>query len=95
MVTAALISKEPPRPDQVYEVSSDPSGNFAFRDLIPGRYQVMAWEGGDSGQRQNPELRALLESKAVTVAVAPNETQSAQVTPIPVADFAEAVQKLP
>jgi hypothetical protein len=95
MVTAALISKEQLRPDQVYEVSSDPSGNFAFRDLIPGPYQVMAWEGGDTSQRQNPELRALLESKAVTVTVAPNETQSAQVVPIPAADFAEAVQKLP
>jgi Carboxypeptidase regulatory-like domain len=93
MVTAALLSKDPLRPDQVHEVSSDPSGNFTFRDLIPGRYQVMAWEGGDTSQRQNPELRALLESKAVSVTVAPNEAQSAQVVPIPAADFAEAVPR--
>jgi hypothetical protein len=95
LVTAELASDGLLRPDQFHSTSSDEQGTFEFKDLAPGTYKVMAWEGTNVSTVETPELRKILDSKAVSVHVTANGSGSVQVTPISPAELAQAIQKLP
>jgi sarcosine oxidase gamma subunit len=47
--------------------NTDQSGSFQLSNLAPGEYRIAAWEDIEPGLAQNPEFRALFESKAAKV----------------------------
>jgi uncharacterized protein (DUF2141 family) len=95
LITATPQMDGPVRADQFHLSMSDPNGNFQFQSLAPGKYLVLAWESNDGNSMEIPELRKQFESKGAKVTLSANGNESVQLTVIPVADVAEAMQKLP
>jgi hypothetical protein len=94
-VGAVPVADGPLRRDQFQGSNSDANGNFRLQNLAPGKYLVFACDFSNVNYLRIPELRAQLESSAVRVTLSANGNESAQVTAIPAAEFAEALRKLP
>ncbi|MDP9206667.1 MAG: carboxypeptidase-like regulatory domain-containing protein [Gemmatimonadota bacterium] len=54
-------------PDAPRVANTDQNGSFQLSNLAPGEYRIAAWEDIEPGLAQNPEFRALFESKAAKV----------------------------
>ena len=48
---------------------TDQAGLFSVHGLLPGEYTVFAWEDGDAGTYENPELLRDFESRGVKATV--------------------------
>jgi hypothetical protein len=65
-----------------------------FTAIAPGDYKIFAVTNGDYGLMQVEEFRQFLESKAGSVSLQPNDSQSVKVEAIPVELVDEAKKKL-
>jgi hypothetical protein len=70
---------------------SDQNGQFALRDLVPGRYKVFAWEDLDQEAALDPELRQHFESKATAVTLAENGRETVELKAIPTEEVAKVI----
>jgi len=71
-----------------------PNGSSTIPGVAPGEYKIFAWADVDQNLAQVPEFRKLLESRAGSVTVGPNVSQSVQVQIIPAELVNEAKSKL-
>jgi len=70
--TAVLVPQDKARRDkqQYYRtMSTDPSGNFTFKDVIPGEYRVYAWEDVEYGAWMDPDFLKPVESRGEAASV--------------------------
>ena len=73
------------QPDLFQTETTDQNGHFAFRGLRPGDYTVLALDGLQGEEYQDPEFLAQYESRGAKVKLRERETGSAQLTLISVA----------
>jgi Carboxypeptidase regulatory-like domain len=66
-------------------VFSDDEGHYKFKGLAPGDYRLFAWQDVLAGMPQDPDFRKRFEKQSVTVKIAPNGHEKADVTSISVA----------
>jgi len=83
-VPGAIVSTVPKdakgRADLFRTNNTDQNGNFLIRDVVPGEYQMFAWEDIDPGAAEDDEFRKPFESRAATVKLAEGSTQSVRLT---------------
>jgi hypothetical protein len=65
-----------PRRDLYQSQDTDVNGNFAFKNLPPGKYRVYAWEQVESNAWMNAEFRKPFETSAGTVDLTDTGTAS-------------------
>jgi hypothetical protein len=73
---------------------SQPAKPATFTGVSPGDYKIFAVTNGDYGLMQVEEFRQFLESKAGSVSLQTNDSQSVKVEAIPVELVDEAKKKL-
>ena len=61
---------------------SDDKGNFQFKNVAPGEYQLFAWEDVEEGEPQDSEFRARFEKQSTPVKLVPNGRETLSVTAI-------------
>ena len=71
-----------------------PNGSATITGVAPGEYKVFAWADMDQSLARVPEFRKLLEDRAASVTVGPNDNQTVQVQLIPAELINEAKSKL-
>ncbi|HYW45228.1 MAG TPA: carboxypeptidase-like regulatory domain-containing protein [Bryobacteraceae bacterium] len=84
--TVALIPQEKERREtgSFYKItSSNASGSFTFRSLVPGEYKVFAFEDVEPGAWFDPDFLKPLEDKGQAVTIRESGRESVQVTLIP------------
>jgi Carboxypeptidase regulatory-like domain len=57
-------------------VTTDQYGRYDLRGLVPGKYEIFAWDGVASGEWEDPEFLKTNEAKAVTVEVSDSDKKS-------------------
>ena len=62
---------------------SDEKGQFEIRDIAPGEYKLMAFDGAPDGAPQDADFRKQFEKNAVKLQVLPSTQQKADVVAIP------------
>jgi protocatechuate 3,4-dioxygenase beta subunit len=85
-LTVVLIPKERERRLQAsgYKtVITDAAGRFTFRNIVPGDYEVFAWEDVESGAWYDPDFLRPFEAKGVGVTVSEGSREDVQVPLIP------------
>jgi protocatechuate 3,4-dioxygenase beta subunit len=63
---------------QPWNFYTDENGNFTFKGLKPGDYNVLAWEDIEPGAYMDPEFLKKWESRAVEVKIDPSGSQALQ-----------------
>lgn len=92
---STLLLDNEVEPDLSKEQVADADGKFRWNSLEPGRYRLYAFEDFDREEWGNPALALLLAAKMVEIEVKESEHAHVVVPLISVADFAEALAKLP
>ena len=69
-------------PSLYQHASTDQYGRFRFRNVVPGKYYVYAWDDVETGAWMDPDFRKPLEDKAVSVTVAESAQADVQVNVI-------------
>ncbi len=85
-VTVVLVPQEKERRDResFYQtVTSDSSGQFTFKSVVPGEYRVYAWEETEYGAWMDPDFMKSQESRGEAVSVRESGRQAVQVNLIP------------
>jgi hypothetical protein len=85
-VMVVLVPQEKERHDNAsfYKtVMTDASGQFTFRNLVPGGYRVYSWEDVESGSWFDPEFMQPVQGKGEAVTIREGSRESVQVTLIP------------
>jgi hypothetical protein len=83
------------RQDLFYQLMSDESGKFEYRDVAPGDYKVFAWDINDQEMLLSAEFQKAFESRGAAVSISPGASASVQVKVIPAADVEAEKNKLP
>ena len=81
--TVVLVPKEKSRRMLYRETTSNEQGLFAFQSVVPGDYQVYAWEDVESTAWLDPGFLKAFEEKGVPVAVAESGKVPVDVAVIP------------
>jgi hypothetical protein len=84
--TAVLIPKEKERLEiSVFyqQTTTDQYGRFTFKNVVPGEYQVYAWEDVESSAWMDPGFMKPLEGKGESVTVGEGAQANVQVNLIP------------
>ncbi len=63
---------------------SDQRGGFSLTDVVPGDYQVLAWEDIEDGAFEDPEILKKYQGSAESLSLKQNDRRTLQVTAIPV-----------
>jgi hypothetical protein len=63
-VTLIPKDAEQARMDLFRSERSDQNGRFRFSDVVPGSYEIFAWQGVEPGAAEDPELRREFDSDA-------------------------------
>ena len=82
----ALVPQEKERRDReaFYQAATtDLSGRFTFKGVVPGEYRVYAWEDVEYGAWMDPDFMKPLESRGEAVSVSEGGRQAIQVNLIP------------
>ncbi|HUB78782.1 MAG TPA: hypothetical protein VMB03_08310, partial [Bryobacteraceae bacterium] len=85
-VTVVLMPREKERQGEVYfysSTNSDQYGNFTFNRVMPGDYQVYAWEDVQYGQWFDPDWMKLYEGKGETLSAKEGSPVNLKLTMIP------------
>jgi protocatechuate 3,4-dioxygenase beta subunit len=85
-VTVVLMPREKERQDQSYfyfTTNSDQYGNFTFNRVIPGEYQIYAWEDVEYGQWFDPQWMKTYEGKGETLTAKEGSPVTLKLTMIP------------
>jgi protocatechuate 3,4-dioxygenase beta subunit len=86
-VTVVLMPREKERKGRSYfysTTSTDQYGNFSFHSVIPGEYEVYAWEDVQFGQWFDPEWLKIYEGKGETLEAKEANPMTLNLTMIPV-----------
>jgi hypothetical protein len=85
-VTVALVPQEKDRRnrDTFYRsTTTDQSGRFTFKGLVPGEYRVYAWEETEFGAWMDPDYLKPVESRGEAVSLSEGGRSTVQVNLIP------------
>jgi protocatechuate 3,4-dioxygenase beta subunit len=86
MMMVALVPQEKERRDReaFYQTAtSDFSGQFTFKSVVPGEYRVYAWEEAEYGAWMDPDFMKPLQGRGESVSVSEGGRQAIQVNLIP------------
>jgi hypothetical protein len=81
-VMVVLVPQEKERRDRetfYRSTTSDLSGQFTFKGVVPGEYRVYAWEEAEYGSWMDPDFLKPVESRGEAVSVAESGRQAVQV----------------
>jgi hypothetical protein len=84
--TVVLIPQDKERREQQRDyriATTDQSGGFNLSSVVPGEYQVYAWEDVESGAYFDPEFMTPIESKGQKISLHEKDQLSLQLTVIP------------
>jgi hypothetical protein len=73
------------RADLYQNTSSDESGRFQFRGIVPGDYSLFAWEDIENGLWQDPEFIRRHETAGKPVRISANGRETIETVAIPFA----------
>jgi hypothetical protein len=85
-VTVVLMPREKERKGRSYfysTTSTDQYGNFSFHSVIPGDYEVYAWEDVQFGQWFDPEWLKTYQGKGETLEAKETSPVTLNLTMIP------------
>jgi protocatechuate 3,4-dioxygenase beta subunit len=85
-VMVVLVPQEKERRDRegfYRTITSDLSGQFTFKGVVPGEYRVYAWEEAEYGSWMDPDFLKPVESRGEAVSVSESGRQAVQVNLIP------------
>ncbi|MGI8741725.1 MAG: carboxypeptidase regulatory-like domain-containing protein [Bryobacteraceae bacterium] len=69
--------------DRLYKTAStDQTGKFSIKGIVPGEYKLFAWEQVDFGAYQDPDFLKPYESKGESVSIKENAHESKQIKAI-------------
>jgi len=74
------------RPDLIRTAIANERGQFSLKDVVPGAYDIFAWQGVDPEAINSPEFRRLFKSKSTTLAVNDGERETVQLKAISAED---------
>jgi hypothetical protein len=85
-VTVVLVPQEKERRDReafYRTTTSDLSGRFTFKSVVPGEYRAYSWEEAEYGAWMDPEFMKPMESRGEAVSIPEGGRQAIQVNLIP------------
>jgi protocatechuate 3,4-dioxygenase beta subunit len=91
-ITIALIPKGR-QPYLFKDATTDQSGHFEFKAVVPGEYIALAWEDIEMGAYQDPEFLKNFESKATKLDLKEHAHEVLDLKPIPAETVADEKQK--
>jgi hypothetical protein len=94
-ITLAPAEEFEDRWDLLKRAVTDESGNFRIKDVAPGDYKVLAWEGDPDDSTQSAEFRKPFEDRSAPVTVGPNEKALVHVNVITAGEIEKEMSKLP
>jgi hypothetical protein len=71
------------RVDLYKTVATDDAGRFRMQGVVPGHYQLFAWEDIETGAWQDPEFIRIYEGRGRTVEINEGSDDNVQLTVIP------------
>ncbi len=78
-----------PEPMLFRQARTDQNGQFRIKSLAPGEYQVLSWEDVDINLAMDPDFRAHIDRRAVTVKLQEGSRETVRLKLVP-RDAAEA-----